>query len=52
MDVTLSVNLWFLISLCLFCALAGVIYGVTVRRRHERELSRYYDHRDRDRVRY
>jgi hypothetical protein len=46
MDITVDVNLWFLISLCLLCILAGLIYGIASRRRLEREQARLYD-RDR-----
>lgn len=28
MDVTVTVNFWFLVSLCLICALLGMILGV------------------------
>jgi uncharacterized protein YneF (UPF0154 family) len=43
MDISINVNLWFLISLCLFCLLAGLIYGVAVRKRIEQEQLRQYD---------
>lgn len=43
MNITVDVNLWFLISLCLFCILAGLIYGVSAKRRLERDRPRPLD---------
>ncbi|HEU5380758.1 MAG TPA: hypothetical protein VFV38_35490 [Ktedonobacteraceae bacterium] len=34
MDVTITINFWFLVSLCLVCTLIGVILGVRSMRGH------------------
>lgn len=37
MDINLTVNVWFLVSLCLLCVLAGLIYGIRSKKRIERD---------------
>jgi hypothetical protein len=39
MNITVSFNLWFMVSLCLLCMLAGMIYGVAASGR--RDQNRY-----------
>jgi hypothetical protein len=42
MNIVITVNLWFVVSLCLAFALIGVVIGVRSANRGERQHNRHY----------